>query len=99
MRVVWNKPKKENRLSVEQMSRFRNFIFQKSMDTCQICHKEHIAEFHHLMFGSYGADKDDRTLIGVCRKCHEWCHAHKHESQKAYKQIANENWSEYGYQA
>lgn len=92
MKTVWNKTKKENRLSVEVMSSFRNFISEKSFDTCQICHKEHIADFHHLFYGSYGADKDDRTLIGVCRECHEWCHANKVKSQERYEHIAQDNW-------
>lgn len=95
MKTVWNKPKKENRISVDVMSSFRNFIAEKSFDTCQICHKEHIAEFHHLFYGSYGADKDDRTLIGVCRECHEWCHKNKHQSQRDYKKVADLNWLEF----
>ena len=95
MKTVWNKTKKENRISVDVMSSFRNFISEKSFDTCQICHKEHIAEFHHLFYGSYGADKDDRTLIGVCRECHLWCHSNKHRSQRDYKKVADLNWFEF----
>lgn len=92
MKTVWNKSKKEKRLSVGEMSSFRNFISERAFDTCQICHKAHISEYHHLFFGSYGADKDDRTLIGVCRKCHEWCHKHKKKSQERYEHIAQDNW-------
>ena len=95
MKTVWNKPKKEKRLSVDVMSSFRNFIAEKSMDTCQICHKEHISELHHLFYGSYGADKDDRTLIGVCRECHIYCHKNKHQSQRDYKKVADLNWLEF----
>ena len=95
MKTLWNKPKRENRLSVEVISSFRNFISEIAFDTCQICHKEHIAEFHHLFYGSYGADKDDRTLIGVCRECHEWCHKNKHKSQRDYKKVVNLNWIEF----
>ena len=95
MKTVWNKTKKENRLKNDELVLFRIFISEKTMDTCQICHKEHIADFHHLFYGSYGADKDDRTLIGVCRKCHEWCHKNKHQSQKDYKKVADLNWLEF----
>jgi len=62
---------------------------------CQICNKRPSVDAHHLIFGCYGADKNDTKLIAVCRKCHEYCHANKHESQHKYLEIANSNWSKY----
>ena len=94
-KTVWNKPKKENRLKHDELVLFKIFINDKANFGCQICHKNNIEEFHHLFFGSYGADKDDRTLIGVCRECHEWCHSNKHQSQRDYKKVADLNWLEF----
>lgn len=91
MKTVWNKPKKEKRLSKSENLRFRQWLCER-FSRCQICHKAHISEYHHLFFGSYGADKDDRTLIGVCRECHEWCHKNKHQSKRDYKKVADFNW-------
>ncbi len=61
---------------------------------CQICGNIAV-DHHHLFFGSFGADKDDRYLIAVCRRCHEWCHKNKRESQDKYKEIAYWNWREF----
>lgn len=93
MKTVWNKLKKENRLKHDELVLFKIFINDKANFGCQICHKNNIEEFHHLFFGSYGADKDDRTIIGVCRECHDYCHKHKKESQERYEHIAQENWT------
>ena len=62
---------------------------------CQICGEDIAVDHHHLFYGSFGADKDDRCLIAVCRRCHEWCHRNKRESQDKYKEIAYRNWREF----
>lgn len=91
-KTYWNKTKNEKRLKNDDMILFKIFVNSKALFTCQICKKNEIDDMHHLLFGSYGADKDDRTIIGVCRECHEWCHKHKHESQARYMFIADRNW-------
>ena len=30
------------------------------------------------------------------RECHQWCHAHKHESIEKYEEVADENWQRFG---
>lgn len=82
------------RLSKAEFEKFKNFLaYEHPM--CQICGQAPSVEAHHVKFGRYGADKDDRKLIAVCRACHQWCHAHKHESIEKYERIADENWREY----
>ena len=63
---------------------------------CQICNNDIVSDAHHLLYGSYGADKADESVIAVCRSCHEWCHANKKESQEKYMHIAQKNWEKHG---
>ena len=82
------------RLSKKEYQRYvawLNYTFK----VCQICNQKQAQDAHHLRFGCYGADKDDTSLITVCRDCHEWCHQNKHESQEKYEHIAKNNWEKY----
>jgi len=67
-------------------------------DYCQIqqdgCSGE-AQDAHHLFYGRFGADKDDRWQVSVCRVCHQWCHSNKMESQDKYQEIAVCNWNNY----
>ena len=66
MKTYWNKTKKEKRLSKSENLRFRQWLCE-SFSRCQICGVNPPQDAHHLSYGSYGADKDDRTQIAVCR--------------------------------
>ena len=82
------------RLSKAEFEKFKSFLaYEHPM--CQICGQAPSVEPHHVKFGRYGADKDDRKLIAVCRACHQWSHAHKHESIEKYERLADENWASF----
>lgn len=91
-KTYWNKEKKEKRLSKSENLRFRQWLCE-SFSRCQICGVNPPQDPHHLFFGAFGANKDDRTQIAVCRECHDYCHKHKKESQERYEHIAQENWT------
>ena len=83
-----------HRLSKKEYRRYvawLNYTFK----VCQICNQKQAQDAHHLRFGCYGADKDDTSLIAVCRDCHNWCHKNKQESKDKYKDIASSNWRSY----
>jgi len=59
-----------------------NHIREISFGNCQIC--KHAGEdMHHSIFGNYGANKDDRSIVLVCRECHDKCHKDREFNQKA----------------
>jgi len=82
------------KLSKKALKQYKAYLAQE-YPLCQICNQKQAQDAHHLRFGCYGAGKDDTSLIAVCRKCHEWSHANKHESQERYEHIAKENWEKY----
>ena len=79
------------KLSKAENLKFRQFLADEH-PVCQICGKAPSDDPHHVRYGCYGADKDDRKQIAVCRACHQWCHDHKHESIEKYEGLADENW-------
>ncbi len=82
------------KLSKKTFREYRSFLAVEN-PTCQICKNDVSADLHHLFFGNFGADKDDRYLIAVCRRCHEWCHRNKKQSQLEYKDLAVKNWRKF----
>lgn len=88
----------EKRLEAKDMIKYKAWIKQ-NYPTCQaqlkVCEHETI-EAHHVLFGCYGADKDDRYLLATCRSCHDWCHAHKTLSRELLLHVAESNWKQYG---
>lgn len=82
------------RMSRSQLRKFRVFLAQ-THPQCQICGAQAV-EAHHVIYGCY---KDDAKQISVCRACHEWCHAHKHESIEKYERLADENWANFQIQS
>ena len=82
------------KLSKPALKKYRQWLALE-YPLCQICHKQPIADAHHLLFGCYGADKDDSSQIAVCRDCHNYCHANKKESQDKYLEIAKNNFKRY----
>jgi len=93
-----NKQKSDKKLPPKELQQYQ-FWLEKNHPICQanIGGCEHKAiEAHHVLFGCYGADKDDKTQISVCRSCHEWCHAHKANSQELFLHVARKNWKDFG---
>lgn len=82
------------RLSKQENENFREFLAE-TYPACQICGWRRAVEAHHVVYGCYGANKDDRKQISVCRECHLWCHANKKESIEKFESLADENWREY----
>ena len=81
---------KDRRLSKKDYENYRIWL-SNYQPCCQICNK--IADdTHHVLFGAY---KDDRTLVSLCRKHHEEAHKNKKEWEKILLPIANENWEKY----
>jgi len=53
-----------------------DWLFEK-YPMCQICTINKSQDAHHTSFGNNGADKDDRTIISICRECHDMIHHNK----------------------
>ena len=92
-KTYWNKEKKKKRLPKNEMKSYCWYM-QHNHPNCQICGYK-ADDLHHLFYGSYGADKDDRYLISVCRDCHKYCHDNKHQSKVQYIHIANANYQSF----
>lgn len=99
MKTVWNKEKSDKKLEKKDLQNYQKWL-KENHSQCQAqandkC--EHYAvDIHHVLFGSYGADKDDRTLLAVCRHCHLWAHRNKSLSQELFLHVAMDNWKQYG---
>lgn len=93
-----NKPKNDKKLPSKELQQYQ-FWLKENNPQCQAklngCEHQTI-EAHHVLFGSFGADKDDRYLLCVCRNCHEWAHKNKTLSQELFLHVARENWKQYG---
>ena len=91
-----NKGKKDNKLDRHTKGEYEDNILEECNGKCQLCEEEECDDLHHPYYGRYGADKDDRYLVAVCRGCHTACHRSKHGGLSAKaKEIAIENWSRY----
>lgn len=88
----------DKRLKKNEFEQYRLWL-KENHPQCQAklngCEHKTI-DAHHVLFGCYGADKDDRTQISVCRSCHTWCHKNKNLSKELFLHIARENWEKYG---
>lgn len=89
----------EKKLPPEELKAFSSFISSISKNKCQICKTAKIDEYHHGVFGSMGADKDDRTLVGICRKCHHSIHHARNNNSQILRsngeRIGRTNWGKY----
>jgi len=92
------KMRDEKRLEKKEMERYKQWL-SKTYPMCQAqlngCDGDTV-DAHHVLFGSFGADKDDRRLMCVCRACHSWCHANKKLSKELFLHVAISNWKQYG---
>lgn len=88
----WNKAKKKYRLPQEQYQEYRTYLEEK-FPICQRCNRNPTQDTHHLLYGNYGADKNDKALICVCRDCHTWFHANKRLGQEQFIHTVRVNWA------
>ena len=92
-----NKPKNDKKLPSKELQQYQ-FWLKENHQKCQAklhgCEHEAI-ESHHVLFGCYGADKDDTTMLRVCRSCHQWAHKNKALSQELFLHVAHKNWADY----
>lgn len=81
---------KDRRLSKAEYKKYRTWLADYQ-PRCQICNK--IADdIHHVLFGAY---KDDRTLVSLCREHHAEAHKDKKAWESVLLPIAHENWEAY----
>lgn len=81
---------KDRRLSKKDYENYRTWL-SNYQPFCQICN-ELADDTHHVLFGAY---KDDRTLVSLCREHHSDAHRDKKSWEKILLPIANENWEKY----
>lgn len=92
------KSKKINpkKLSACQKMGFINTIDSLSGGYCQLCTIRTVADYHHSIYGSFGADKDDRSLMAICEVCHYEIHHGKNGIGQTLREDAIEiganNW-------
>lgn len=68
-----NKQPNQNKMSEKEYKAKCDWLFNR-YPKCQICLINNSEDAHHAKFGNMGADKDDRTVIAVCRECHNMIH-------------------------
>ena len=91
-----NTPSNPKKLGYLAWHAYADWLNEISDGKCQVCQTNPLHDLHHSIFGSYGADKDDRSLVGICRQCHEDCHSNKNGAinSKAIR-IGRKNWKKY----
>ena len=81
---------KDRRLSKAKYENYRKWL-SDYQPRCQICN-EIADDTHHVLFGAY---KDDRTLVSLCREHHFKAHKEKKAWEQILLPIAQENWKAY----
>lgn len=90
------KKKNDKRLDPCEYRALKDSILDRTNGICQLCGVAAISEYHHSLYGSRGADKDDRSIVGICRGCHSNCHKDKHgELNTLAVEIGENNWERY----
>lgn len=90
------KVKKDNpkKMSKSENKKYREFISDIAKGKCQLCGNRG-DDFHHSIWGRYGAEKDDRYQLLLCREHHEICHKDKYGFNSNSLKIAVINYMEY----
>ncbi|ADV47044.1 HNH endonuclease [Nitratifractor salsuginis] len=84
-------------MSKQALADYRAWLFDNH-PVCQVCGMEMAQEAHHSKYGYFGAKKDDRSLVAVCRECHYQIHHGRRgvcKSRKEIEEIGEANWTEY----
>lgn len=86
-----------------------DWLFEK-YPKCQVCLINNSEDAHHAKYGNGGADKDDRSIIALCRECHRMIHhsrtgiveKHGYEAMRHRLEILgyanHDEWEEYNEQ-
>lgn len=80
------------RMSKKEIISYMRWMVSEHAPVCQRCGEASTDDAHHLRYGAY---KDDRYLVSVCRPCHEWFHQNKRKGIDAYESVAIENYEIY----
>lgn len=81
---------KDRRLSKAEYEKYRTWLADYQ-PRCQI-YNDVADDTHQVLFGAY---KDDRTLVSLCRKCHSQAHKDKKSLEHVLLPIARKSWSTY----
>jgi hypothetical protein len=81
---------KDKKLSKSEYRNFCDSIIYWSDGICQWCEKSQGKDMHHSSYGCMGANKDDKTLVLLCRECHEL--AHSGANREALQILGKANW-------
>lgn len=91
--LKWKKTKNPKKLPPKQLQAFKNYINKQTKYICQICNKRLAVEYHHALFG---ANKDDKTLVAICRHCHSDIHVKSDKEKESFaKLVGSKNWEEF----
>ena len=85
------------RLSRRELHDYREWLFD-THPICQVCGAAMAEEAHHAKYGHFGAKKDDRSLIAICRECHYQIHHGRRgvcKTRREIEEIGEANWSKY----
>lgn len=89
----WKKSKDPKNLPPKELRAFKTYIGIKTKHICQICNKRLSAEYHHALYGAY---KDDRTLVAICRHCHSDIHVKGDKEKRSFAElVGGRNWEEF----
>lgn len=60
---------------------------------CEVCGGTAV-DVHHIVYRSHGGTDEIENLIGLCRACHDRCHAAKlsEEDLRKAKRTPNNHW-------
>ena len=72
MSKIGIKQTNNKRFSKSDFKEYENHILE--IGECQLCGSYDLDKPHHAKFGNFGADKDDKSLINICVKCHRLIH-------------------------
>ena len=79
------------RMNKKEIKAYMLWVVNERAPVCQRCGAQ-TQDAHHVAYGAY---KDDRYLVALCRPCHQWAHANKRGWQALMMGIAEENYKTY----
>ena len=79
------------RMNKKEIKAYMLWVVNERAPVCQRCGAQ-TQDAHHILYGAY---KDDRYLVGLCRSCHDWAHRNKRESQATLLRLGEANYKLY----
>lgn len=66
---------------------------------CQVCENNLSQDVHHSHYGYFGAKRDDRYIVAICRDCHYQIHHGSYSNipkdRREIEEIGRQNWRDY----